>query len=149
MRSFRDNRSGVGAGSFVLLILVFTSACSEQHENWSQADKENIRHFFTSAEANRAATAYSNDPSIPFVEDEYLKLQKLALKEAKMVNDAVMAKAHPELPERYRNLYQASLEQTILAFENRDNAASVKGSALHDQWVDWYNANRRKIRIPK
>jgi len=123
-------------------------ACSGPHIEWSEADRENIRHYFTSAEASRAATAYTNDPNIPFDENEYLSICRLALDEAKLVDDLVLAKAHPDMPERFRALYQESLVLMIHAVENRDNQASVNASSLHDQWVDWYNANRGKIKIP-
>ena len=86
---------------------------------------------------------------MPFDESEYLDLQRRALTEATLVQDNVLAKAHPELPETFRNLYQKSLELSIEAFENKDNAASLQSSSLHDQWVDWYNAHIREIRIPR
>lgn len=132
---------------FWALVLLF-SACSEPAPSWSEAEKENIRHFLVSAESSRAATAYLNDADIPFVQEEYLKIVKLALSEAKKVDDAVLAKAHPDLPERFRNLYQESLEKTVKAFETKDNEESVVASSLHDQWVAWFNQNRSRIRIP-
>ena len=136
-------------GTVVLIALIVSSACSEQDDNWTEAEKENIQYFFTSGEANRAAVAYSNSADKPFVESEYLDLQRRALAEALKVEDAVLAIAHPDLPESFRNLYQRSLELSIEAFENNDNAASLKSSSLHDQWVEWYNAHRREIRIPR
>jgi hypothetical protein len=30
-----------------------------------------------------------------------------------------------------------------------DINAEVKGSSLHDSWVDWINANKHSIKIPK
>ena len=136
-------------GTLVAIALTVGVACSGPDTNWSASEKENIQHFFKSGEANRAAVAYSNNGSMPFDESEYLDLQRRALTEATLVQDNVLAKAHPELPETFRNLYQKSLELSIEAFENKDNAASLQSSSLHDQWVDWYNAHIREIRIPR
>ncbi len=133
----------------LLLVSGLLASCSGQVTEWSEDDKQNIRHFFISRDANQAATALSNSSRGSFSQEEFLTLRRLALAEARLVNDSVLAKAHPDLPERYRNLYQASLEYSINALEKGDNAASIKGSSLHDQWVDWFNAHKSKIRIPK
>ena len=136
-------------GTVVLMLLIVSSACSESGSSWTEAEKENIQYFFASGEMNRAAVAYSNRANMPFDESEYLDLQRSALADALKVKDAVLTKAHPDLPENFRSLYQRSLELSVEAFENNDNAASLKSSSLHDQWVDWYKAHRREIRIPR
>lgn len=80
---------------------------------------------------------------------EFVRLMRVALFEAKLLRDEVLAKANEELPKQFRNLYQQSLELRLRNLELGDMTAEIKGSALHDQWVEWFNANRSAIRIPK
>jgi hypothetical protein len=80
-----------------------------------------------------------------------LKLKRTALSEAKLVDDAVLAKAHPDLLNRFRQLYQEGLELRILNMESAGGnpEAESAGLRLHDQWADWCNDNRNAISFPK
>ena len=126
--------------------------------SWSDEEKQNATHFVLSLDASRSATnllnlgpAYSSIP--PATIAEVLRLRKFALEEAKLVRDKVLEKALSGMSRPFRDKYQRSLELEIQAFESQDettaNAASIKGSMLHDEWVDWINEHNSKVRIPK
>jgi len=123
--------------------------------NWTEEEIKNTSHFLVSLEANRAATRIINKalplPRIVSETDiqEIIRLQKAALREAKLVKDSVLEKAHPELREHFRYEYQKGIELMIESVEAGNAAAQITGSTLLDQWVDWLNSNRKEIRIPK
>lgn len=142
---------------YFFVLLIFSSlliGCGNSGKKWTNEEKDNIEHFLKSGEASRAAVRISNsgDPYkvVPKVEmDKINDLRYLALSEAKLVRDDVLAKAHPDLPKKFRNLYQKSLELRIENVKNGNFKLELKGSKLHDSWVDWINANNKKIKIPK
>jgi hypothetical protein len=121
---------------------------------WTDEEKSNIQHFFASGEASKKAVrisnsgkAYSIVPAPEMV--EIIKLTKVALSEAKLVRNDVLKKAHPDLPEKYRQLYQKSLELQLSGFTSGEILKEIQAGKLHDSWVDWINSNNKKIKIPK
>jgi hypothetical protein len=137
------------AGSAILI-----GGCGLHTPDWTQEEKENIAHFFNSREADQRAVRLSNsgEPFTTFTQEEwaeFVRLKKLALAESKLIRDEVLAKANSELPKRYRQLYQRSLELQIQNMEVGDINAEIEGASLHDSWVDWINANKHSIKIPK
>lgn len=130
------------------------AACGESAGDWKPADKENIQHFFASQRANLEAIRLS-DSDAPYSimsreeQNEFVRLNRVALSEARMLRDEVLAIAHRDLPKQFRTLYQQSLELRLRNLEVSDMAAEIESHALHDQWVEWFNANRSAIRIPK
>ena len=136
-----------------LLIPLILISCAEQGAAWSDSEKENAQHFFYSLESSIAANTLSNEIARGRQSktrmQEVVALRRTALKEARLVQDSVLRKANEELPEKFRDLYQKSLEYFIQAYEDRDNQASMRYSVLADQWGSWYNQNKRAIRIPK
>lgn len=139
---------------FVLALSWLLAACGDPRASWTAQDKENIAHFFASQKADLAAVRLANS-GVAFSmmseteRTELLRLKRLALSEAKLLKDEVLSKANRDLPQRFRELYQRSLELRLQNLEIGDIKAELEGSALHDQWVDWYNANRSAIKIPK
>lgn len=122
--------------------------------NWTIEEKNNIEHFISSGEYSMSAVRIINlgkaYQRIPISEtNEINRLMLLSLKEAKLVRDDVLRKAHPILPEKFRSLYQKSLELRIESLHEKNNKKSIQSSNLHDLWVDWYNLNKKKIKIPK
>ena len=138
----------------LLGLLSVVVACGDRVSSWTPEDKENIGHFFASQKADLAAVRLSNSGA-PFSmmseaeRDEIVRLKRLALSEAKLLKDELLAKANGNLPQQFRALYQQSLELQLRNLEVGDIDAELKGSALHDQWVEWFNANKRAIKIPK
>ena len=133
------------------LFLLSLLGCSEPIPKWTDEDKANIEHFYVSQRADKSAVAISNrGTAFTIVSEgerkEFLRLKAIALLEAKTIKDEVLAKAHPELPYKFRSLYQKSLELTIKAMEERDNVASFRAGQLHDEWVNWFNKNKKAIK---
>lgn len=142
------------AGWLLLAILSVVAACGDPVASWSLEDKENIRHFFASQMADLDAVRLSNAGASYSImseaeRNEFVRLVRVALSEAKLLRDEVLAKANRDLPKQFRTLYQQSLELRLRNLELGDITAEIKGSALHDQWVGWFNANKSVIRVSK
>ena len=142
------------AGWLLLAILSVVAACGDPVASWSLEDKENIRHFSASQMADLDAVRLSNAGASYSImseaeRNEFVRLVRVALSEAKLLRDEVLAKANRDLPKQFRTLYQQSLELRLRNLELGDITAEIKGSALHDQWVEWFNANKSVIRVPK
>jgi len=138
----------------LLAVLPVVAACGDPVASWSPEDKENIRHFLTSQKADLEAIQLSN-AGTPYSimseaeRNELVRLKRVALSEATLLRDEVLAKANKDLPKQFRALYQQSLELRLRNLELGDNTAEIKGLALHNEWVGWFNANKGAIRIPK
>ena len=142
------------AGWLLLAILSVVAACGDPVASWNLEDKENIRHFFASQMADLDAVRLSNAGASYSImseaeRNEFVRLVRVALSEAKLLRDEVLAKANRDLPKQFRTLYHQSLELRLRNLELGDITAEIKGSALHDQWVEWFNANKSVIRVPK
>lgn len=150
---------GIG---LIALIVSLMGACSKWPE-WSADEKENSKHFFLSLEASRKATqlAGKGNPDAPQLGiDEINRYQKAALSEAKLVQDSVLEKAHPELKEHFRSEYQKGLELIAKSYDVASSSKSgapssaqidlqVFGVALLKRWTGWWNAHESEIRVPK
>lgn len=127
---------------------------SKTKESWSESEKANLRHFHESDNAARkvqfiAKRANASNMTQADIR-EYLSLSKLALKEAKLVDPQVLAKAHPELPYHYQNEYIASFELYHQAIEgNMGMAAQLRSRKLWNDWSNWFNENVQDIHMPK
>ena len=142
--------------NFVLALLVLSSlllGCSKSNSNWTDEEKANIEHFHKSGEASRKVVRISNSGSsgaiTPNEAKQIIRLTNLALSEAKLVRDDVLAKAHPQLPQKFRALYQRSLELQVLNFKIGDFEKEVEAGKLHDSWIDWINTNKGQVKIPR
>jgi hypothetical protein len=148
--------------ALTVLILALTGACS-RGPVWSSDEIENSKHFFQSLEVNQRAAELSrkSDPDVPqFGIDKINKYQKAALSEARLVQDSVLDKAHPELKEHFRSEYQKGLELILGSYEVASSSKSgppssgqielqVTGVTLLKQWTVWLNAHDREIKIPE
>lgn len=144
------------------LILALTGACS-RGPAWSSDEIENSKHYYRSLEANQRAAELikKNDPDVPqFGIEKVNKYQMAALSEAKLVQDSVLDKAHPELKSHFRSEYQRGLDSILASYGVAVSAESaapsrdqidlqVTGVRLLKQWNDWLNAHDREIRIPE
>ena len=122
-------------------------------QKWSQSEKENAEHFFQSirfvVQAHKASNKRGAGPMSRADFDEMLSLYKSALREANLVTDEVLAKANPELPKNYRLYFQKGIELRISSWTNSRPYEEIQGSALMDSWGDWFEQNRRNIKIPR
>jgi hypothetical protein len=135
---------------FLSLIVVCVASCDQE---WTQEQKENTDHFLKSLDLVIEAHSTSNKggPGVMPRQDfeKILSLYQRALSESNLVRDDVLDKAHPELKSNYRMYFQKGIELRISAWMNRKTYDEIQGSALMDSWGDWFEKNRRNIRIPR
>ena len=131
---------------------------SSQHESefsqWTEYDITNGKHFLSSIQADLESIElsiqrFNSSRPMSEIKAECLELKQTALSEAKLVDDSMLRKAHPDLPAQFRTLYQRGLELRISNLKSPNKDAELKGMALHDKWADWFNENSARIIIPK
>lgn len=93
---------------FALLSVV--AACGDSVTSWKPEDKENIQQIFASQKADLDAVQLSNSGAPYSImseaeRKELVRLMRVALFEAKLLRDEVLAKANGELPKQFRTLY--------------------------------------------
>ncbi len=128
-------------------------ACSGQSE-WTREERLNFQHFINAQKSAAAAVRLSGSgmqgsASASGTSSETLQLMRKALGEAQTVRDDVLAKAHPDLPEHFRNELQRGLQLQIKSRETGDASAETEGSGLHYRWIYWINSHNSEIKIPK
>jgi hypothetical protein len=138
---------------FNMLILTSLLVVCGTKSSWSQAEKQNAQHFINTLNTALEAIRISNQggPGLMSEVDRrrILNYYKEALKEAKLVQNNVLIKIHPELKNHFRNELQRGIELRIVNFEQGDVSAELEGSRLMDAWADWYIENQNEMRIPK
>ncbi len=100
------------------------------------------------------------NPDVPqFGIDEVNKYEEAALREAKLVQDSVLDKAHPELKEHFRSDVQQGLESILASYGtgtaektgvsfDRQVDLQAGGVKRLKQWNDWLTAHGHEIRMP-
>lgn len=120
-------------------------------------EKTNLEHYHRSSDAVRQAQRIIDagpPDQISQLEPEeaaaYVSLYKIALNEAKKVDLDVLAKIHPDLPQHYRDEYVPAVELLHRSLTSGGNFNDqIDSHRLWDDWVEWFNANRSDIRMPK
>jgi hypothetical protein len=122
-------------------------------QTWTQSDKENAQHFLKSLRLVNEAHSIMNKGGPGTVSkadfERMLSLYQTALKEAELVQDNVLDKAHPNLRNNYRMYFQKGIELEVNAWTNAKPYDEIQGSALMDSWADWFEKNRDSIKIPR
>jgi len=136
------------------LVWPYFSLAHNPESTWTDEERQNAMHFMLSGDASAAATKLLNlgpgYTSMSHAEiQEIQRLRRLALAEARLVRDDVLEKVLLGMSKPWRAKHQRGLELQIQAIENDDTSAELLGSALHDEWVDWVNAHRADLRIPR
>lgn len=75
----------------------------------------------------------------------YIKMLMETLTEAKSVSDSTLAKIHPELPSAFRSIFIPCIENKLSGLRDFDPRASVQGTELHNEWIDWWNAHYKEF----
>jgi hypothetical protein len=116
---------------------------------WSPEDKENISHFLTALDTvDVLMTEFANKDKSKQSHEEamrWLYLVQHIIAEARLVDDAVLFKAHPDLPTHFRSEFQKSFEARL---ELKVGQAAI-ADQLYEKWAVWIDANFKKIKIPK
>jgi hypothetical protein len=135
---------------FLAVMILSVTSCDD---GWTQREKENAKHFLKSLDLVIEAHSTSNSGGAGIISEhdfeKILSLYQRALSEANLVRDDVLAKRHPELKDNYRSYFQKGIALRISAWTNRKPSDEIKGSALMDMWGDWFEKNRRNIKIPR
>jgi len=129
------------------LILVFVLGCNNSPKvTWTDEEKSNMTHYYRAKDYHTQGALIVNRPgSNTFTDAEgkaIKRARELALQEAQLVRDDVLAKAHPDLPHHWREEFQKGLEL-------ESQGGSIRGQVLIDKFIDWANATKGEIRIPK
>ncbi|MGD8378791.1 MAG: hypothetical protein PVJ40_06000 [Gammaproteobacteria bacterium] len=117
MTCLRELRSSTLTVAFLLAFTVLLTACVSGID-WSPSDKSNARYIGRSLAEARRAAALANalpadfDPGDPKAGEVRNWLNR-AYATATLVRDDILAKAHPELPQRFRNQYEPSLTRLL------------------------------------
>jgi len=148
--------------ALIALIVSLMGGCSKEPV-WTADENENSKHFVLSLEASQKAAQLSRkgNHDVPqFGIDEINRYQKIALSEAKLVQDSVLDKAHPQLKEHFRSEYEKGLELIQKSYEVASSSKmgppasgqidlQVSGVTLLARWTDWLNVHDGEIRIPR
>jgi hypothetical protein len=138
--------------SIMLSLLMIAGACATSHI--TSQDKKEIEHFKKAQKLFLKSSRYlkkitSGDAIVGSMsEDErnaYIKMLVDTLTEAKSVSDDVLAKIHPKLPTAYNSIFIPCLENQLRGFRDFDPEASIKGTILHNEWIDWWNAHYKEF----
>lgn len=138
--------------SIMLSLLMIASACAKSP--LTSQEKKEVEHFNKAQKLFIESSRYLKKlTSGDFVvgsmsEDErntYIKMLVDTLTEAKSVSNDILAKIHPKLPTAYRSIFIPCLENKLCGFRDFDPKASIQGTILHNEWIDWWNAHYKKF----
>lgn len=136
----------------IVLISLAVQACSR--EDWTDEEKQNARYIFLAYEEEQSETRISNaGEAFSTVSASDFDMMRSHLRKAYdyalLVEDIVLDKAHPELRQHWKEENIEGLRLRLINFDRGDAAAEIEGQRLFDRFVDWWNAHRQEIRIPK
>jgi len=148
------------AKSFIWPYYVFFDKKPKElsESDFSESNLKNAGHFIATIENAGKVVGILKlaDQSQSFTRNDFdamLAYLKIALREARMVDDSFLESRHKELRKMFREKLQASLEYQIKGYDS-DDERSVReksvylGMRLYDEWSTWINANRDNIKIP-
>ena len=112
--------------------------------HWTKKERDEILgHMTFSMESSSAAEEILRTKiekgQKPTEEDTQRMVVSLnnALSEASLVTDQTLYKVHPELPERFREKYQAGLSAIARGLSDGDTKELSRGAALYQEFKNW------------
>ena len=138
----------------VLLGVQTLTACSDE-PTFTEAEKTNARYITLAFREVQQAVRISNSgPAFSLVSkedgDRITMHYQNALKYAEIVTDDVLDKVHPEIREHWRGEMEEGVRLRLINFQEKNNPqAEIRGSELLDRFGDWWNANKRDLKVPK
>jgi hypothetical protein len=78
-----------------------------------------------------------------------IKYNKLALKEAKLVNIKILNERYNGFGDHYNAEFVKGIEMFISGYEDNDDVKFLKGQVLIEQWGTWYSDNVAGIKKGK
>lgn len=136
----------------ILAMLIVGFACGKG--SLTHQEMQEIKHFKKAQASFLESSRYLKELTKGTVlvgsmsegeRNTYIKMLMETLTEAKSVSDSTLAKIHPELPSAFRSIFIPCIENELSGFRDFDPRASIQGSQLHDQWIDWWNAHYKEF----
>jgi hypothetical protein len=149
-----SNWKGIISGELLFhnpLLPPFKSILNVFSDSWTEEEKKNATHFMNSLKAYNNANAKINEGNggliTPNDSDQIVGYFEEALAEARLVQDSVLDKAHPQLKINFRDKFQKSAELMVEFFKTNEFNLQVRSSQLYDSWGYWLGASRSQIKI--
>ena len=122
--------------------------------DWSEKEKENARYIHLAFQEQQMATRISNQgkPFSLVPPEESTRMWRhieRAYEYARTVTDSVLDKVHPQMRQHWRIEFEEGLRLRLKNWRTHDVRAEIEGQALLDRFGDWWNENKREIRIPR
>ena len=129
----------------VVLVLALTGVLTGCGR-WSSDERRQIDAFRTSVVKAEEARTFS-----PLEVEKVSAALQAAIDASDDVSDPVLAKIHPQLPERYRTRFVAALRMHHDALSELRPGEALTAKQLEWQvpmaeWGDWYSANLAALR---
>jgi hypothetical protein len=80
-------------------------------------------------------------------ESKYIVMLREAQIESGLVSDKTLSKIHPKLPETYRSIFVPCIDNKVKGYRDHDREASAMGTKFRNDWMDWWNKNKRRCKI--
>ncbi len=151
----KTRRGTVGSFAVGLLVIgVLVLGAYSAEPSWTDAEKANARYvvltFREVQEANRVSNSELGYFTASTEEWGQITMHfQNAFRYAEAVNDEVLDKVHPEIREHWRNEMEEGIRLRLINFQEGSFQAEIRGSELLDRFGDWWNANKRNIKVPK
>ena len=148
MKTFRHYQLFI----IILAILIVALACGKSAV--TPQEMKEINHFKKAQtsflEASRYLKGLTKDTVLvgsmsESERDTYIRMLMETLIEARSVSDSTLAKIHPELPSAFRSIFIPCIENKLRGFRDFDSKASMQGTELHNNWIDWWNAHYKEF----
>ena len=135
------------------VLILLLAACSDE-PTWSEQEKTNARYITLAFGESQQAIRISNSQQAfsamsTEVRESMTMHYQTARQYAETVTDGVLDKVHSEMRAHWRNEFQEGIRLRLINLQHGDLEAEIKGSALLDRFGDWWNANKKDLRVPK
>ncbi|MCB2107588.1 MAG: hypothetical protein KDE14_07810 [Rhodobacteraceae bacterium] len=137
-----------GAGG----IAAIAAATAWYLTHWSDAEIEQVRNLQSAIFDVQMAIDYVNRRGgalDPEQTREVLAYYQHAQARAADISDEVLARVHTDLPRVWPEIFRRSTELYVGALENSNRDRARDAALLQDNWIRWYNLNKRKMSIPR
>jgi hypothetical protein len=130
----------------LLAVLAATAGCRDGSGRWSADERRQIEAFTASVvKAEEAGPAASADRA------KGVEALKAALDASNTVSDEVLARIHPQLPDRYRTRFVLAVRMRLDSLNALGAGDEMTGKHLEWQlpmsdWGNWYDRNLPELR---
>jgi hypothetical protein len=138
--------------TYLICVLLLFISCDKKPK-FSEEEKRQARLFIEVIQLDNESTNLSNSGEPYGIIDtstinRMLELKSAALEKAKLIPNSVLLKMHKDLPENF-DKYKQGISLRIQNLKYGYSASEIKGSKLIDEWTDWYDQNKKDIKVLK